>query len=70
MSNNNSSEKNRSLWREFEYLYDVVRSWIVPSVGWKKLFKNWNTTVIKLSESKRKRKTFMNTYYRNNSILK
>lgn len=47
---------NRSLWREYEFLFTIVRDAIVPELELTEVIKNWPRIVDNLSESPRKRK--------------
>ena len=47
---------NRSLWREYEFLFTIIRDAIVPELDLTEVIKNWRRIVENLSESPRKRK--------------
>jgi len=46
----------RSVWREFEFIFIVVRNAIVPVVPIENLIQNWKRIKRNLAENSRKRK--------------
>ncbi len=46
----------RSVWREFEFVFIVVRNAIIPTVTIKHLIHNWDRIKKRLAEGPRKRR--------------
>ena len=62
--------KKRSIWREYEYIYMAMNTWIVPGISWRELKNSWVDIVKSLADNKRTRETYSSTYYCNTELLK
>lgn len=53
---NTINKKNRSQWREFEFIFIAVRNAIIPQIGLDHVIENWPRIKNNLAENSRKRK--------------
>jgi hypothetical protein len=55
LEENNSKPKQRSLWREFSFLFHRICFVITPYIPLEQIYRNWDEITVKLAESPRQR---------------